>query len=113
MATFLDSCEDIISFAKNYLAVHFKIDYKTSDGDISNYYPDFIVKKTEKEIYIVETKGREDVEDPMKFARLKMWCNDMNTVQSEKKYYPLYIEEEQYYKYKLKDFTELIKLFNK
>ena len=77
-ASFLDNCEDIISYVKNYFAVSFRLDYKTKDGDISNYYPDFIVKKTEKDIWIVETKGREDLDDPLKISRLKQWCDDVN-----------------------------------
>ena len=56
-ASFLDGCSDIISYAKNFFAVHFKIDYRNSDGAISEYYPDFLVKVDEKEIYIIETKG--------------------------------------------------------
>ena len=43
-ASFLEDCSDVISYAKNYLAVHFKLDYVNADGDISNYYPDFFVK---------------------------------------------------------------------
>jgi hypothetical protein len=38
------------SFAKNYLAVHFKLDYVNADGDISNYYPDFLVKLSDRRI---------------------------------------------------------------
>lgn len=33
---FPDECSDVVSFAKNYLAVHFKLDYVNADGDISN-----------------------------------------------------------------------------
>ena len=40
-ANFLEGCNDVIAYAKNYLAVHFKLDYVNADGDISNYYPDF------------------------------------------------------------------------
>ncbi|MBN1151341.1 DEAD/DEAH box helicase family protein, partial [candidate division WOR-3 bacterium] len=69
-ANFLESCEDIISYVKNYFAVNFKIDYKNSSGDISNYYPDFLVKKSEKEIFIIETKGQEDLDVPLKTERL-------------------------------------------
>ena len=68
-ASFLDECEDIISYAKNYFAVHFRIDYRNADGSISDYYPDFLVKVSEKEIYIVETKGREDLDDVEKIKR--------------------------------------------
>ena len=46
-ADFLEQCSDVVSYAKNYLAVNFKLDYVKADGDISNYYPDFIVKLTD------------------------------------------------------------------
>jgi type III restriction enzyme len=52
-ANFLEECDDIISYAKNYFGVHFSIDYKNADGNIKNYYPDFFVKVSEKRIYIV------------------------------------------------------------
>ena len=51
---------------KNYLAVHFKLDYVKADGNISNYYPDFFVKLTDKRIVIVETKGQENLDVPLK-----------------------------------------------
>ena len=38
-ASFLEKCDDIISYAKNYFAVNFRIDYVNADGNISNYYP--------------------------------------------------------------------------
>ncbi len=33
-ASFLEGCEDIVSYVKNYFAIHFKIDYKNTDGSI-------------------------------------------------------------------------------
>ncbi|MDP1558004.1 MAG: DEAD/DEAH box helicase family protein [Nitrosomonas sp.] len=110
-ARFLEDCDDIISYAKNYLAVHFKLDYVNAGGDISNYYPDFIVKKSEKEIYIVETKGQEDLDVPLKTERLKQWCHDLNRIQSEVKYDFVYVDEESFNKYKPKSFAELAKNF--
>ena len=80
---FLEDCEDVISFAKNYLAVHFKIDYVNADGDISNYYPDFFVKLSNKSICIVETKGLEDLDVPLKMTRLSQWCEDINRIQKD------------------------------
>jgi type III restriction enzyme len=109
-AGFLEGCEDIISYVKNYFAVGFRLDYKTKAGDISNYYPDFIVKKSEKEIYIVETKGREDLDDPLKIERLKQWCEDVNKKNSGVKYSWLYVKQEQYEKFKAKTFGEMVKL---
>ncbi|MGH2567418.1 MAG: hypothetical protein ACRDGA_03695, partial [Bacteroidota bacterium] len=77
----------------------------------SNYYPDFIVKRSADEIYIVETKGREDTEDPYKIERLKQWCEDMNKKDSGVKYNWLYVKQEEYEKYKPKNFKECEKVF--
>lgn len=93
-ASFLEDCEDIVSYAKNYFAVNFRIDYKNATGDISNYYPDFIVKVSPKEYYIVETKGREDLDDVEKIKRLGQWCDDVNANQKNAKYQMLYIKQE-------------------
>lgn len=112
-ASLLDGCDDIVSFVKNYFAVSFRLDYRNKEGDISNYYPDFIVKRNEKEIWIVETKGREDVDDPLKIERLKQWCEDVNKISEKVKYNYLYIRQEEYEKYKAVNFSGLIKLFSK
>ena len=110
-ASFLEDCSDVSSYAKNYLAVHFKLDYVNADGDISNYYPDFIVKKTDQEIYIVETKGQADLDVPLKTERLKQWCHDLNRIQNEVSYDFVYVDEENFNKYKPKSFVELVKSF--
>ncbi|HJX10351.1 MAG: type III restriction endonuclease subunit R [Betaproteobacteria bacterium RBG_16_58_11] len=75
-AGFLDAAPDVASFAKNYLAVGFKIDYVKADGDLSNYVPDFIVKTTDNTVWIVETKGRAELDLPQKMTRLCQWCAD-------------------------------------
>jgi type III restriction enzyme len=75
-ARFLDGAPDVAAFAKNYLAVGFKIDYVKADGDLSTYTPDFIVKTTDGTVWIIETKGRTELDLPQKMARLKQWCAD-------------------------------------
>ncbi len=112
-ASFLDECDDIISYIKNYYAIHFKIDYITADGSPSNYYPDFIIKYKENEIYIVETKGREDLDDPLKIIRLEQWCEDINKLGGKAKYNWLYVKEDVFIQYQLKSFIELLKIFKK
>lgn len=110
-AAFLDGCEDIISFAKNYMAIGFKIDYVNASGEISNYFPDFIVKKDTKHIYLVETKGLEDLDVPLKMERLKQWCSDANARLSDVKYNFVFVDQEGFGKYKTKSFDDLIKIF--
>lgn len=112
-ANFLEGCEDIISYVKNYFAVQFKIDYQNADGFISNYYPDFIIKLPKNEIYIVETKGNEILDDPLKIARLEQWCDDINAIQKRIKYSFLYVDQEGFERYKAKCFRELIGAFEK
>jgi type III restriction enzyme len=75
-AKFLDQAMDVAAFAKNYLAVGFKIDYVKADGDLSNYLPDFLVKTDDGTVYIVETKGHEELDLPQKMMRLRQWCAD-------------------------------------
>ncbi|MDO9211494.1 MAG: DEAD/DEAH box helicase family protein, partial [Deltaproteobacteria bacterium] len=110
-ARFLEDCDDVVSYAKNYLAVHFKLDYVNADGDISNYYPDFMAKLSDRRIVIVETKGREDLDVPLKMARLRQWCEDINTVQSAVMYDFVYVDEESFEKYKPTSFRQLLEGF--
>jgi len=70
-AGFLEGCRDVVSYAKNYLAVHFKLDDVNAGGDISNYHPDFLVKLTDSRAIVVETKGSEDLDVPRKLRRLR------------------------------------------
>jgi len=100
--------DEVISFAKNYYEVHFKIDYKNADGTIANYYPDFFVKTDEKTVYIVETKGREDLDDPLKIKRLAQWCEDANARQKKIVYKMLYVKQEDWDKYKPKNWENLL-----
>jgi len=111
-ADFLERSEDVVSFAKNYYEVHFKIDYKNASGSISYYYPDFIIKTDEKTVYIVETKGREDLDDIEKIKRLAQWCDDANEQQHRIKYHMLYVKQEEWEKYKPIDFKDLVSAFN-
>lgn len=110
-AAFLEKCKDVISYTKNYYAVNFKIDYVTVTGEISNYYPDFIVKLSEKEFVIVETKGKSDLDVPRKMERLKQWCEDVNAVQDQAHYDFLFVEEAVFTMFNPKNFRDMLKAF--
>ncbi len=110
-ANFLEGADDVLSFAKNYYEIHFKIDYKNASGAISSYYPDFFVKTDNKTIYIVETKGREDLDDVEKIKRLEQWCEDASERQKRFAYKMLYVKQEEWDKYKPTSFKQLTELF--
>jgi type III restriction enzyme len=97
-ATFLEQAPDVSSFAKNYLAVGFKLDYVRADGDLSNYTPDFIVRTTDGTVWIVETKGREEIDVPQKMARLRQWCADATAASTAdgRQYRFVYVDQESF-----------------
>jgi len=110
---FLEKCDDIISFARNFQnkeASALRIEYKNSEGFIATYYPDFFVKVDDKRVYIIETKGREEDDDKIKFERLRQWCEDVNNRQSRVIYKALYVKQEEYEKNPAKNFDELTRL---
>jgi type III restriction enzyme len=109
-AAFLENCTDVVSYAKNFLAVQFKLDYVNADGDISNYYPDFFVKLSDRRVAVVETKGHEDLDDPLKLARLRQWCEDINRVQADVEYEVVYVEQDVFEQYQPKTFRQLADL---
>ncbi len=75
-AAFLEAAPDVQSYGKNYMAVGFKLDYVRANGDLSNYTPDFLVRTNDGAVWIVETKGREELDLPQKMARLRQWRRD-------------------------------------
>ena len=116
-ASFLESrFDDVVSYAKNTMGeggINFKIEYQAQDGNIREYYPDFFVKTNDKTFYIVETKGREDLDDIRKIQRLFVWCKDINTAQKDYTYSPVYIKQEKWddIKNDFKTFAEVVKIF--
>jgi type III restriction enzyme len=117
---FASFCEsrfsDVVAFAKNTMGdggVNFKIEYQAQDGNIREFFPDFFVKTSDTQVFIVETKGREDLNDLKKIQRLVTWCKDVNEQQSERSYTPIYIKQEDWEKHlsSLKSFKDIVAIF--
>ena len=107
-AAFMENCPDVVSYAKNYYGVHFKLDYINADNSISNYYPDFLVKLTDGQIIVVETKGREDLDVPLKMQRLSQWCVDVNRISTDVTYDFVYVDQESFDVYRPETFQQLL-----
>ncbi len=110
-ARFLHDAEDVAAFAKNYFAVGFRIDYVKADGDLSTYTPDFIVRTTDGTIWIVETKGREELDLPQKMARLREWCDDATAADGEATYRFVYVDQAGFDQHKPASFAGLAASF--
>ncbi|MDE2149007.1 MAG: DEAD/DEAH box helicase family protein [Gammaproteobacteria bacterium] len=113
-AKFLEDAPDVASFAKNYLAVGFKIDYVKANGELSNYVPDFIVKTAGGIIWIVETKGRQELDLPQKMKRLAHWCEDATAasiVEGGPTYCFVYVDQQSFERHPPANFTGLVAAF--
>jgi type III restriction enzyme len=117
LASYMESrFDDVISYAKNTMGdggVNFKIEYQAEDGNIREYYPDFFVKTGENTFYILETKGRQDLDDVRKIKRLQTWCADVNAAQKQYSYKPVYVMQEKWEKVKndVKSFKDVCGVF--
>ena len=109
-AAMLDQFPDVASFARNSAGVAFKIEYRTTDGRIADYFPDFIVKTSDGEVWIVETKGRVDIDDAPKWRRLVQWCEDA-TKAGDVVFRPLFVPEEQWKTSRFASFAEVAAMF--
>jgi type III restriction enzyme len=113
-ARFLDAASDVAAFGKNYLAVGFKIDYVKADGDLSTYTPDFLIRTTDGTVWVVETKGRAELDLPRKMERLRQWCADATEASREEGgviYRFLYVDQEGFERHPPKTFAALAASF--
>lgn len=108
-AAFLERCPDVEAYAKNFLAIHFSIDYVNADGNISSYYPDFIVRTNDGKVTLVETKGLEDVDVSLKIDRLRKWCEDINKAQKKTRFDYVFVDEKEFRKYDYSAFSDIIR----
>jgi type III restriction enzyme len=115
-ASFLEAASDVQAFAKNYLAVGFKLDYVKANGDLANYYPDFIVRTTDGAVWLVETKGRAELDVPQKMTRLGQWCIDATAAESAdggpgRRYDFVYVDQPGFEEHRPKTFAALAASF--
>ncbi len=76
---FLDTASDVAAFAKNAGPQCLRIDYLTAHGRLAFYTPDFFARTLNGNYYLVETKGREDVDVPRKARAAVAWCKSAST----------------------------------
>jgi type III restriction enzyme len=74
-AQFLDRADDLDAFCKLPETFGFCIQYTDSLANIRNYFPDFIARLKDGSHWLMETKGREDIEVAMKDSAAQNWCD--------------------------------------
>jgi type III restriction enzyme len=107
IAKFLDRAEDVVAFSKIVPKIGFFVEYRDSDGNLRLYYPDFVVLTDSNEHFIIEAKGREDVDVQHKDKRIKLWCEDATNLTKSKWSFKR-IDQEDFEKYRFRSVKELI-----
>ena len=114
-AAFLDKAPDVLSFTKCFKKLNFKLEYVDYDGNIVDYYPDFVIQLKSGEIYVVETKGDYYVDEntDIKRNRLKCWCADAsNLTKTPWKEAFILASSWEAYKSQLSTFNDALRLIN-
>ena len=92
----------------------FKIDYVKADGDLSTYTPDFLIRTADGTVWVVETKGRAELDLPRKMERLRQWCADATEASRAEGgvvYRFLYVDQEGFERHSPKTFAALAASF--
>jgi type III restriction enzyme len=97
-AQFLEEAPDIVAFAKLPEQFGFAIEYTDSNNNLRYYEPDFVAVAMNQVHYLLETKGREDVDVANKDRAATLWGENATRLTGT---------EWQYVKVPQKEFEEL------
>lgn len=110
-AKFLHSANDVEAFAKLPEQFGFSIQYTDKLANLRHYYPDFVLRLKDKSHWLVETKGREDVEVAMKDKAAELWCENATNLTNTNWQY-LKVPQREFEGLHPSDFEELSSVFN-
>ncbi len=111
-AKFLDSAEDVAAFAKLPEQFGFCIEYTDAVANLRHYYPDFVLRLSNGEHWLAETKGREDIEVKRKDEAAQTWCENATELTGTTWKY-LKVPQKEYEALHPQDFEELAAALHK
>ncbi|MEX1253691.1 MAG: DEAD/DEAH box helicase family protein [Dehalococcoidia bacterium] len=105
-ARFLEDAPDVEAFAKLPDQFGFAVEYTDSAGNLRYYHPDFALLAGGTH-YLIETKGREDVDVSHKDRAAKMWCENA-TMLTEAPWDYIKVPQKDFEKLEATHFSDLI-----
>jgi len=106
-AKFLDRAEDVLAFSKIVPKIGFFVEYRDSGGNLRLYYPDFLALTDDMQHLVIETKGREDIDVPLKDRRIRAWCQDATNL-TKSKWSFIRVDQEAFEKFRFNSLSELV-----
>jgi type III restriction enzyme len=82
-AEFLEDAPDITAFSKLPEQFGFVIEYTDATNNLRYYEPDFVAIASNGVHYVIETKGREDVDVANKDHAATLWCENATRLTSQ------------------------------
>ncbi|MBI5879102.1 MAG: DEAD/DEAH box helicase family protein [Chloroflexi bacterium] len=79
-AAFLQKAGDVSRFSKLPQPFAFSIEYTDAVSNLRYYEPDFVAVAHDGAHYLIETKGREDVDVANKNRAAQLWCENASTL---------------------------------
>ena len=108
-AGFLESAPDIKAFTKLPEQFGFSIEYTDSAGNLRYYEPDFVAVAEDNAYFLVETKGREDIDVAHKDRAAQFWCENA-TILTGTQWSYLKIPQREYERLQADTFSDLLVL---
>jgi len=105
-AVFLEKTGDVTAFSKLPEQFGFAIEYTDSASNLRYYEPDFVVVLEDGAHYLVETKGREDIDVAHKDRAAQIWCENATLLTGTQWAY-LKVPQREFEKLQPKEFTDL------
>jgi type III restriction enzyme len=106
-AKFLEGAPDVERFAKLPEQFGFAIEYTDSNNNLRYYEPDFVAALAGGMHYLIETKGREDVDVANKDRAAMLWCENATRLTSTDWRY-LKVQQKEYEKLRPDQFADVL-----
>lgn len=110
-AKFLEGASDVIAFAKLPEPFGFTIEYTDAASNLRYYEPDFVVALSSGDYYLVETKGREDVDVVHKDRAAQIWCENA-TILTGTPWAYVKVPQKEFDKLEATEFSDLLVFVN-
>lgn len=105
-ARFLEDATDVRAFAKLPSQFGFTIEYTDSASNLRYYEPDFVAEVHDGTRYVLETKGREDLDVSHKHRAAEIWCENATLLTGDAWEY-LIVPQAEFTKLEPGDFADL------
>ena len=107
-ARFLDASVEITAFANlGNLPGKLSIEYLDGEASLRLYEPDFVARDADGAHWLIETKGREDLDVARKNERAGQWCEDVTSLTGQPWSF-LMVPQKDFIKFKPGSLTELV-----